>query len=242
VLYLICFLGGLAGSLHCVGMCGIFPLGLAAAGVKTGTPRRDDAGPGRLGAAPGDWSNLRRQLLYNLGRLNALVFIGATSGAGGAALVAAGPVRSMERWLAVAAGVFMVLVGLETLGFLSGITARAAALTRSALRHLLGGVMASRSPAAPVALGVFNAFLPCSLIYAFAARAAATASIVEGSLTMLCFALGTVPAMLGLGVSGALMRPSLRARLATVAGVLVVSFGLVTLLRAVDAPCVLHVH
>ncbi|MBU6283754.1 sulfite exporter TauE/SafE family protein, partial [bacterium] len=40
----VAFLGGLAGSLHCVGMCGGFPLALAR------------------GASPRPWA---RQLLYN---------------------------------------------------------------------------------------------------------------------------------------------------------------------------------
>jgi sulfite exporter TauE/SafE len=208
--YLLSFLGGLAGSLHCVGMCGGFPLALAAAAARR---------------------NLPRQLLYNLARVNTLVFVGALSGAAGAVLVTTQAVAAIERGLAVVAGLFMIVVGLEMLGLLAQLTARGAALAQGALAHLLGSVMRSRSLAAPVALGVFNAFLPCQLIYAFAARAAATASIGAGALTMLSFGLGTVPAMLALGASGALVRPALRARLGLVAGLLVVGFGLLTLAR-----------
>src|SRR5512143_1598485 len=93
--YVLHCLGGLAGSLHCVGMCGGFPLALASA-----APPRP----------------LQRQLLYNLGRLNTLVFIGAVSGGAGAALVASGPVHLAERGLAWLTGLFMIIVGLEILG------------------------------------------------------------------------------------------------------------------------------
>ena len=97
--------------------------------------------------------------------------------------------------------------------------------------------------AAPLALGVFNAFLPCQLIYAFAARAASTASIAEGMLTMLAFGLGTVPAMLALGCTPRLVGPTTRARLARASGVLVVAFGLLTALRGCDlVPHLGHVH
>ncbi len=211
--YVLVFLGGFAGSLHCVGMCGGFPLALAGA-----TPHR----------------NLTRQLLYNLGRLNTLVFIGPFSGAAGAALVASGPVRSVERILAIAAGTFMIVVGLEMLGVLAQLTTRGAAFAQATVGRLLAGVMRSRSLAAPVALGVFNAFLPCQLIYAFAAKAASTASIVDGMLTMLCFGLGTVPAMLSLGVARTIARPATRARLSLASGLLVIAFGIVTLLRGFD--------
>jgi hypothetical protein len=108
---------------------------------------------------------------------------------------------------------------------------------------MLSGVMRSSSPAAPLALGVFNAFLPCQLIYAFAARAASTASATEGMLTMLCFGLGTIPAMLSLGLARTLARPSVRAKLSLASGILIIAFGLITLLRGFDMlPHGEHVH
>ena len=212
-IYVLIFLGGLAGSLHCVGMCGGFPLALAGMGQRR---------------------NLLRQVLYNAGRLNTLVFIGALSGAAGAALVGIGPVRAFERILAVIAGIFMIAVGLEVLGVLAQFTGRMAVFAQATVGRLLGGVIRSQSLAAPLALGVFNAFLPCQLIYAFAARAASTASVAEGALTMLCFGLGTVPAMLVLGVARVLARPAVRARLSLVSGVLIIAFGVITLLRGLD--------
>lgn len=105
MLYLLAFLGGIAGSLHCIGMCGVFPLSLARAGGLHA------------------W---RRQLLYNTGRLNTLAFIGALSGAFGAAVAASGPLRSAERALAIAAGALMIVIGLEMLGLVGRISARAA--------------------------------------------------------------------------------------------------------------------
>jgi uncharacterized protein len=213
VTYFAVFLGGLAGSLHCVGMCGAFPLALAA-----GTARH----------------TLFRQLLYNLGRLNTLMFIGALSGAAGAALVASGPAHTVERILALVAGSVMLLIGFEVLGVIRQLTARGAMLAQSTVGRWLGPTMRSRSLAAPLALGVFNAFLPCQLIYAFAAHAASTASVLHGMLTMLCFGLGTVPAMLALGLTRALARPAVRARLSAVSGAVVIGFGVLTLLRGLE--------
>ena len=217
--YALAFLGGLAGSLHCVGMCGGFPLTLAAAGRQ---------------------GNVRRQVLYNLGRLNTLVAIGALAGAAGAAIVTATPLLAAERALAVVAGVFMLAVGLEGLGVLHGVTAWGATLAQATVGRLLGGVMRSGHPAAALALGVFNAFLPCHLIYAFAARAASTASLGDGMLTMLAFGLGTAPAMLGVGVLGTLVPFAARPRLARVSALLVLLLGVLTIARGILPP--VHHH
>jgi len=221
VSWVVPFVGGLAGSLHCVGMCGIFPLSLAEGGAER---------------------NVARQVLYNIGRLNTLVFIGALSGALGATVVGTGPVGAAARGLAVVTGLFMIAVGLEMLGLLTRVTALGAALARATVGRLLAGVIGSRSPAAPLALGVLNAFLPCHLIYAFAAQAAATASVSGGALTMLAFGLGTVPAMLALGVTRVLARPAVRRYLSTAAGVLVIAFGALTVARGFGLPAAGHVH
>jgi len=211
------FLGGLAGSAHCVAMCGSLPLALAA---------------GRPGLA--------RHLLYNAGRLSSLVFLGALAGTAGTSLSALGPLALAERVLAVVAGGLMVLIGLEMTGAIPAVTAPGARLVHRALGDLLGGVVRSPSAGAPLALGVLNAFLPCQLIYAFAAQAAASASTAGGALVMLAFGLGTVPAMLGLGLGSHALWPWLRGRLGLVTALLVVLFGAVTIARGLAGPALHH--
>lgn len=220
---LLILLGGLAGSLHCVGMCGGIPLALAA--------------------------NARRrpfltQILYNLGRLNSLVAIGAVSGVLGAVFVEAAPMRFAERFLAILAGGVMAVVGLEMLGLIGQVSARGARLVQASVGRLLRTLLQAGTPAAPLVVGVFNAFLPCQLIYAFAARAASTGSPVGGMLTMFWFGLGTVPVMLLLGAAPGCLSPALRARISRLSGVLVLAFAAVTLLRGIapDAHLLGHAH
>jgi sulfite exporter TauE/SafE len=207
--YLWIFVAGAAASFHCVGMCGGFAL---AVGTQRSRP-------------------LLRQLLYNVGRLNALVLIGALSGGAGAAFLTAVPIRLAENLLALIAGVAMLAVALEMLGIGRRITTHTTRLARATIGQALSGVMRSESLAAPLAFGVFNAFLPCQLIYAFAARAASTASLAEGMLTMLAFGLGTVPALAAVGLSGSYFSHSRRRRLVFASAVLVIGYGLITLGR-----------
>jgi sulfite exporter TauE/SafE len=114
-------------------------------------------------------------------------------------------------------------------------------LVQGIVRRALSGVLRSRAPLAPVALGVFNAFLPCQLIYAFAAQAASTASIAAGGLTMLAFGAGTVPAMLALGLAPSLLSPRRRAAVARAGAVLVIAYGALTIARGLF-PGAGHAH
>lgn len=202
------FVGGLAGSLHCVGMCGPFALALGS-------------GERRV------W----RSLLYNLGRVGTLLGLGALSGAFGAVVLASGPAVLAGRVLALVAGTFMLVIALEALGLASILGPRAAALAQATVGRALAVVLRSGSPAAALAFGAMNAFLPCHLIYAFVAQAAATASAAEGTAVMAAFGLGTVPAMLGLGLSGRLLSARLRRLLGPAAGLLVLLFALLTIGR-----------
>jgi len=202
------FVGGLAGSLHCVGMCGPFALALGSG------ERR-----------------LRSSMLYNLGRVGTLLGLGALSGGLGAAVVASGPAALAGRALAIVAGVCMMVIALETLGVASVIGPRAAALAQVTVGRALAVVLRSHSPAAPLAFGALNALLPCHLIYAFVAQAAATGSAAGGTAVMAAFGAGTVPAMLGIGVGGRLLTAKWRRMLGPVAGILVLAFALFTIGR-----------
>ena len=60
--------------------------------------------------------------------------------------------------------------------------------------------------AAPLAFGVLNGLLPCPLVYAFAAQAAASGGPLQGLQVMAAFGLGTFPAMLAMGGLGLWLR------------------------------------
>lgn len=218
--YVLAVAGGAAGSLHCLGMCGAFPLALAAGHSR---------------------HRVARQLLYQLGRLNALVFIGAVSGALGAALLLGAPLAVAARILATVAGLVMILLGVEMLGWATGLTNRLALAVNAAVARPLRGVIASPSLAAPLALGVLNAFLPCHLVYAFAAQAAASGTPSTGALTMLAFGAGTVPAMLGVGLFGSGMSAAARVRFDRFVAVALLLYGALLIARPL-LPAAGHAH
>lgn len=209
----IVFAAGFLGSFHCIGMCGGFACAVG----------RDPRG----GAA-----TAARHLLYNAGRLTTYCFLGALAGVLGRA-VSIGPLDTAQRVLAIVAGVLMILMALQFFGLFQGFHQLTTGVNGNALARSLRGLSAARSRAAPVAFGVFNGFLPCPLVYAFAAQAAATGTPLSGFLTMLAFGLGTFPAMLATGGIGRLLAPAWRARGVWLAGSCIMLLGLITLGRGV---------
>jgi sulfite exporter TauE/SafE len=242
------FLAGLAGSLHCVGMCGGFACVIGA-------------------DARGRAATLRRQLAYNVGRVTTYCFLGALAGYLGLLLVAHSGDAAIAAWIqrgfALLSGVLLVYVGLQFFGLQArGALGAGGALLADAMRSLV------RAPglAGPLAFGVLNGFLPCPLVYAAAAQAAASGGPGPGMLTMAAFGLGTFPALLAAGALGAwwqragapagvatlslASRGSAaraahagagRARTLRLAGALIVALGLVTLARGL-LPLSGHVH
>ncbi len=219
VTLLLAFAGGLAGSLHCLGMCG----GLAGI-VATASPR-------------GAW---RRITLYNTGRIAMLATIGAVAGAAGTVVLHAGPVNVAERVLAVAAGTATILIGLGQLGMMRPRGHSSLGRLQQGLTRALAELLRAPSHWAPLAFGTLNAFLPCHLIYAFAAIAAATGSVASGGLTMLAFGLGTLPAMCLPGIVARLVPPRMAAWGSRGLAAVVVAVGIVTVLRGLATSA--HVH
>lgn len=178
-------LAGLSGSVvHCTAMCGPFVLGQAA-------DRMARLPAGRMCEA----ARLRAGLLlpYHAGRIATYTALGA----------AAGVLGGMRMPAAVPA----VLLGLGGVAFLLLALGRAQPKLVASFMPALAGAPGFGQFAGPAArlgglpLGVVLGFLPCGMLYA-ALAAAATAGPVLGAAAMLAYGLGTMPALMVVGVLG----------------------------------------
>ena len=141
-----------------------------------------------------------------------------------------GPLDGAQRVLAIIAGLLMIAVALQFFGVLQRFQGATIGFGGSTLAMSLRNLLTSGA-GRPIAFGVFNGFLPCPLVYAFAAQAAGTASAVSGFLVMLAFGLGTFPAMLMMGGLGRVLAPVWRQRGVWLAGSFILLLGLITLGR-----------
>ena len=213
------FLAGMAGSFHCIGMCG----GIVAALSMTG------AGALRL--------RLQSQLCYNLGRVMTYTLLGALAGLIGSSLdlLALG---SLTSWFLIGANLCVVAVGLgSALGLnalsLSSLDGRGARF----LAAPLGRVARSRSPIAALPLGVILGLLPCGLVYAPLIAAAGSGSMLLGAATMAALGLGTVPVLLLFGTASSAISSTLRSSMLRLAGAAVALMGAAGLWRALARSC-----
>jgi sulfite exporter TauE/SafE len=208
-------LAGLAGSGHCIGMCG----GIAGALAL----RRPQATFGtKLGYA----------LAYNLSRITSYAVAGALAGLLGRTLLNAVDVKPLSIAFRVVAGAIMIAAAVQ---FQSGrrllgpLEAAGAGVWRR-LAPWAGRQGRSSGLGGAIGLGLAWGWLPCGMTYSMLLLAATTASVTLGAAVMLAFGIGTLPSMVTATVAFERIARALasRATLRNVAGALLLGFGLYT--------------
>ncbi len=200
---------GLAGSLHCVGMCG--PLLLALP----------------LDAA-GKWQVLRQMLVYHSGRILTYAALGILFGLLGKGLAIAG----FQKILSIGAGVFMLGMAFMAWRFERLVTALPgfSAFTQQ-VKTGIGNLMRHNPNGSSFLIGLLNGLLPCGMVYAALAGAIATMGGQEGGLFMAVFGLGTLPLLLMVSVLGRSFSMTLRQRIKFAQPILLGLVGLLLLQR-----------
>lgn len=209
------FIAGVSGSVHCLSMCG----GLTGAfGMRT----RAHGGSAR--------SAFFQVSAYQLGRIASYMLAGALCGAFGGLLLRVINLASVTLWLRVAAGLLLVMLGLQ---LLLGWRLLRPIETAGAHVWRLIAPLATRLPSTnlPQALimGALWGWLPCGLVYSMLMLGVLGGSPGRGALVMLAFGIGTLPSMMSSSlmasqVAQAASRQGLRA----LAGALMILFGIWT--------------
>ena len=209
------FLVGLLGGGHCAGMCG-----------------------GIVGAVslslPGSRPRIGFLLAYNLGRIASYGAAGLLAGAIGASSFFLDHVLPVERVLYALASVMLILLGLYLAGIWRGVV----------VLETVGGklwrqvqpwskrFLPVRTLPQALALGSIWGWLPCGLVYSVVVAALATGSPWHGAALMLAFGLGTLPALLAMGMAAVRMRAVLQhVWVRRLSGLAVIGFGLLGLWR-----------
>jgi uncharacterized protein len=222
--WLIMTLGFLGSFGHCVGMCS--PLTVAfSLSQNQNTP------------------NLQQQLqfhiLLNLGRLLSYTLVGVGIGGLGSVLLAGGQMAGvgseLRRWVAIITGLMLIWFGLRQIN--PNLLPRIP-LLHSNLHNRLSAAMVKLSFNSqwwtPALLGMTWGLMPCGFLYAAQIKAAETSDLLRGGLTMLAFGLGTLPTMLGVGVSTSFLSKDKRSQLFRMGGWVTVAIGAIALLRTGD--------
>lgn len=180
-LWLAAFFIGIAGSVHCVAMCG----GIVGALTFSIPPQK---------------SALPYVLSYHAGRILSYSIAGALTGSLGA--IFSHQVSYGLMVLNLFGGLFLIALALYIGNWWRGLVV---------LEKLGGKVwkplvpwskkfLPFRHPLAALPYGVIWGWLPCGLVYSTLSWSLASGSAVNGALVMALFGLGTLPALVSLGV------------------------------------------
>lgn len=191
--------------------------------------------------------NWRQQLtfhtLLNFGRLLSYTLVGAGIGALGSVLLKSGQIAGigsdLRQWIAIITGMMLIWFGLGQIkpDFLPRIPVLHP-LLKGGLHNRLSAGMVKLSLKSkwwtPAALGMTWGLMPCGFLYAAQIKAAETGNLWMGAATMLAFGIGTLPTMLGVGVSTSLVSKDRRSQLFRLGGWVTLTIGVLTLLRTGD--------
>jgi sulfite exporter TauE/SafE len=162
--------------------------------------------------------------MYNIGRVISYTIVGGIVGALGSAIEFTGWARGS---VAVASGLFMVILGISMLGFFPWINKIAPRMPRFLQ---LKADKASKGKG-PLIVGLLTGLMPCGPLQAMQIYALGTGSAMIGALSMFFFSLGTVPLMFGLGAISTMLGSKFTNRMLKGSAVLVLILGIIMINR-----------
>ncbi|MES2619468.1 MAG: sulfite exporter TauE/SafE family protein [Bacteroidota bacterium] len=203
---------GFLGSFHCIGMCG--PIAMA---LPLGRESK--------------FKQVAGGVIYNAGRVFTYGVFGLIFGLLGKGFVIGG----YQQVLSISLGV-LILLGLLLPSRLSsefGLTKVIFPFV-SKVKSLLSNLFKQKSFASLFLIGVLNGLFPCGLVYLGVAGAIATGDSVKGSLFMMMFGLGTLPAMLFVSLASNLISVEWRSKVRRAVPVFVAMMACVLILRGMN--------
>ena len=230
------FLVGLAGSVHCIGMCGGI-VGALSLGTSTPAPARPviAIAVARPASQTALQSNALRVLAYNGGRIGSYMLAGGIAGGiAGAGMLKIATLQVAGYWLA---NLMLVALGLYLMDAWRGLAHLEAAgnLIWRRVRPLLKPLMPMDTACKALAVGGLWGWVPCGMVYSALLTAMLQGSALHGAAAMGAFGLGTLPMLFGMGLLGTRLRAQLQRRPVRIAGgMLVLGFGVLGLLRAAN--------
>jgi sulfite exporter TauE/SafE len=174
---------GLAGSLHCAGLCG----GIASS-LLLATEAPDSAPTAR--AATLLKVQLGRALSYTL----SYTLCGAMVGSGGAAFAGLIHLAGVQPMTRIAAACALVWTGCSVAGLAPSFAIMDRILASTFNSWPIAVTRRFRDPH-PVVLGILWGFAPCGMVYAALLNAVLSGSLVAGAGFMAGFGLATIPAV-----------------------------------------------
>ncbi len=205
------FILGIAGSMHCVGMCGTIVLATGSFNDSLTV-------------------SMLKRLFYNLGRTTTYTLLGLLFGLIGLGI----SLGKYQQQLSIIIGSLMLLTAIFQLKlplkYFENISIKISHWLKSKFQKLLK----SKSLITQLSLGFFNGLLPCGLVYVALAGATSTADPIKAAVFMAFFGLGTIPALFLLGIITSYITDRTKKYFQEVIPLMIILFSLLLILRGLN--------
>ncbi len=202
--------GLIAGVSSCMALVGGLVMGIAA--------RHAELHPEATA-----WQKFRPHLYFNVGRVTGYAFFGGLLGLVGGVIK---PSTGFLALLTIAVGVVMLVMGLKLTGLSPRLKDGGLTLPASIGRWLgLNRHQGEYGHGRSLVTGALTFFLPCGFTQSMQIFAVSTGSFGRGAAVMAMFALGTAPALLGVGGLTSVIKGAKARLFYSVIGLAVVIFG-----------------
>lgn len=205
--FLLFTFAGLVGAPHCIGMCG---------GIMS------------TWALNSSISVLHTVLAYNLGRITTYTILGGFMGFAGSFVEGAGKIVGLQGMASILGGIFILLWTIKkyALPF-----AHWTPVKFPFIKKFLTQNKPRSETTYMFTNGVLLGFLPCGLSYTIQMQAAGSGAPWNGALIMALFGLGTLPALLFMGVFTNFAKQSFRSKIQIFSNVIAVTIGILSIMR-----------
>ena len=172
---------------------------------------------------------IRPQLMFHGGRIISFFILGGVIGAIGSAFTLN---TSATFTLSLIIGIVMLILGINLLDVFPWAKKLQPSMPKFLSKHALG-VSRLNHTLTPLIVGVATFFLPCGFTQSMQLYALTTGSFLKGGLTMLSFALGTLPILALISFSSFSIQHNSKAGIFfKTAGLVVIMFALFNLINS----------
>lgn len=194
VSYSMLFVIGLLTSIHCISMCGAI----------------------NLMSVVGNNNNIKRPLLYNVGRVISYTIIGGIVGLLGGVIYFNDIISGI---IILISAIIMLFMALNMLGILK--------VKSIHYKYKLRNKN-------PFVIGLFNGLMPCGPLQAMQVYALSTGSFISGAFSMFVFGIGTVPLMLFTGLLVNVLKKRWKIIINKIASVLILILSFIMISRGIS--------
>src|SRR3989338_4787102 len=186
---------------------------------------------------------VKPQVMFHVGRVGAFFILGGVVGAIGSASAwsegTAFASSLITFALSLIIGLTMLWMGVNLLGVFHFTKRFQPLMPKFLSRHAVGVTRFNHS-LAPLLFGIATFFLPCGFTQSMQIYTLSTGSFLTGGLTMLAFALGTLPVLAAVSFSSlAIHKSSAAGVFFKSAGLIVIAFAVFNIINSLAAICII---